>query len=56
MNVLILSCNTGGGHNAAARAAAEAFRAHGDEAVVLDYLKLRERKSQGRSVTFMWRR
>ena len=40
MNVLILSCNTGGGHNAAARAAAEAFRAHGDEAVVLDYLKL----------------
>ena len=40
MNVLILSCNTGGGHNAAARAAAEAFRAHGEEAVVLDYLKL----------------
>ena len=40
MNVLILSCNTGGGHNAAARAAAETFRAHGDEAVVLDYLKL----------------
>ena len=34
MNVLILSCNTGGGHNAAARAAAEAFRAHGEEAVV----------------------
>ena len=40
MNVLILSCNTGGGHNAAARAVAEVFRAHGDEAVVLDYLKL----------------
>ena len=40
MNVLILSCNTGGGHNAAARAVAETFRAHGDEAVVLDYLKL----------------
>lgn len=40
MKVLILSCNTGGGHNAAARAIAEAFRAHGDEAVVLDYLKL----------------
>ena len=32
MNVLILSCNTGGGHNAAARAVAEVFRAHGDEA------------------------
>lgn len=40
MKALILSCNTGGGHNAAARAVAEAFRAHGDEAVVLDYLKL----------------
>lgn len=40
MKALILSCNTGGGHNAAARAIAEAFRAHGDEAVVLDYLKL----------------
>ena len=40
MNVLILSCNTGGGHNAAARAVAEVFCAHGDEAVVLDYLKL----------------
>lgn len=40
MRALILSCNTGGGHNAAARAMAEEFRAHGDEAVVLDYLKL----------------
>lgn len=40
MKALILSCNTGGGHNAAARAIAENFRAHGDEAVVLDYLKL----------------
>lgn len=26
MKVLILSCNTGGGHNAAARAVAEAVR------------------------------
>lgn len=56
MNVLILSCNTGGGHNAAARAAAEAFRAHGEEAAGLVISSLRERKSQGRSVTFMWRR
>lgn len=40
MKALILSCNTGGGHNAAARAIAENFRAHGDEAVVLDYLRL----------------
>lgn len=40
MKALILSCNTGGGHNAAAKAIAENFRMHGDEAVVLDYLKL----------------
>lgn len=40
MRALILSCNTGGGHNAAAQAIAEKFRAHGDEAEVLDYLRL----------------
>lgn len=40
MKVLILSCNTGGGHNAAARAVAEAVRAHGDFAEILDYLCL----------------
>lgn len=40
MKVLILSCSTGGGHNSAAFAVAEEIRAHGDEAVVLDYLRL----------------
>lgn len=40
MKVLILSCNTGGGHNAAAQAIAEAIREHGDCAEVLDYLCL----------------
>ena len=42
MKVLILSCNTGGGHNAAAQAIAEAIREHGDCAEVLDYLSLAE--------------
>ena len=40
MKVLILSCNTGGGHNAAAQAIAEAIREHRDCAEVLDYLSL----------------
>lgn len=40
MRALILSCNTGGGHNSAAKAIAEAFHARGDEAYVLDYLCL----------------
>ena len=40
MRALILSCNTGGGHNSAARAIAEEFRDHGDEAYVFDYLCL----------------
>ena len=34
MKVLILSCNTGGGHNSAAHAVEEVVKAHGDEAVV----------------------
>lgn len=40
MRVLILSCNTGGGHNAAGRAVQEVFRENGHEAVMLDYLCL----------------
>ena len=40
MKAVILSCNTGGGHNAAGRAVAEEFIAHGDEAEMLDYLCL----------------
>ncbi len=40
MKVLILSCNTGGGHNAAAKAVAEQLQENGDEAIFLDYLCL----------------
>lgn len=40
MKALILSCNTGGGHNSAARAIAEEMQDRGDEAYVLDYLCL----------------
>lgn len=40
MKAVILSCNTGGGHNAAGKAVAEEFIAHGDEAEVFDYLCL----------------
>ena len=40
MKALILSCNTGGGHNSAGRAIAEAMTWRGDEAYVLDYLTL----------------
>lgn len=47
MKVLILSCNTGGGHNAAAHAVAEEVRHHGDEAEVLDYLSLAGAKVSG---------
>ena len=38
--VLILSCNTGEGHNTAARAIRERCEAEGHEAVVLDFLSL----------------
>lgn len=40
MKALILSCNTGGGHNSAGRAIAEAMTWQGDEAYVMDYLTL----------------
>ena len=40
MKALILSCNTGGGHNSAAKAIAEELISHGEEAYVLDYLCL----------------
>lgn len=40
MKALILSCNTGGGHNSAAHAIAEEMHERGDEAYVLDYLCL----------------
>lgn len=41
MRALILSCNTGGGHNAAGRAMAECFIRHGDEALFPDFLGLK---------------
>ena len=38
--VLILSCNTGEGHNAAANAIRECCEAEGHQAIVLDFLSL----------------
>ena len=38
MKVLILSCNTGGGHNTAARALKEVFDSAGDECEIRDAL------------------
>ncbi|MDD3796863.1 MAG: glycosyl transferase, partial [Lachnospiraceae bacterium] len=38
MKVLILSCNTGGGHNAAGRAMVERIRYEGHEAKLLDIM------------------
>ena len=40
MKALILSCNTGGGHNAAGAALKEMLEERGHEAVFLDYLTL----------------
>ena len=40
MKILILSCNTGGGHNTAAKAMKEEIERQGHEAVIIDYLAL----------------
>lgn len=40
MKVLILSCNTGGGHNAAGAAIAQALEKRGHTAVLTDFLSL----------------
>jgi processive 1,2-diacylglycerol beta-glucosyltransferase len=40
MKILILSCKTGGGHNAAAQAMKEHFESQGDTADFFEYLKL----------------
>lgn len=40
MKALILSCNTGGGHNAAGRAIEQKLKQMGHQAVMLDYLRL----------------
>ena len=40
MRVLILSCNTGEGHNSTARAIAEVLKARGDDSYIMDALSL----------------
>ncbi len=40
MNLLILSCNTGGGHNAAGDALAQCLRERGHNADLVDFLAL----------------
>ncbi|MBQ9761414.1 MAG: glycosyltransferase [Clostridia bacterium] len=45
MKILILSCNTGEGHNTAARAIAERCEAEGHEAQVVDFLGLGRKHS-----------
>ena len=44
MHVLILSCNTGGGHNSAGAAVLEALRARGHTGEVVDFLSLAGKK------------
>lgn len=48
METLILSCGTGGGHNAAGRAVKEELEARGHRAVMLDPYKLAGEKLSGR--------
>ena len=45
MKILILSCNTGEGHNAAGRAVKERLLHDGHEAVMLDYMQLAGKKT-----------
>lgn len=45
MRVLILSCKTGGGHDAAGMAVKEEMERHGHEVVFLDYLTLASEKT-----------
>ncbi len=45
MKILILSCNTGEGHNAAGRAVRERLIYDGHEAVMLDYMQLAGKKT-----------
>lgn len=48
MKVLILTCNTGEGHNTAARALEEYLTTHGNSAVVLGFMKLAGEKHDRR--------
>jgi len=45
MRVLILSCNTGGGHNTAAKAVQEVFTLQGDDCVIKDALAFGSQKA-----------
>lgn len=45
MNDLILTCNTGGGHNSAAYAMQEYITSQGDNAVTLDFMKLKSERA-----------
>ena len=45
MKVLILSCNTGEGHNSAGKAVKEYVEQQGDEAVMLDMMLLNGKKT-----------
>lgn len=45
MRVLVLSCKTGGGHDAAGMAVKEEMERHGHEVVFLDYLTLASEKT-----------
>lgn len=47
MNVLILSCNTGEGHNAAGKAAKEYLEANGHKAEMLDIMSLGKKHTSG---------
>lgn len=52
MKILLLSCKTGGGHDAAANALKEQFEAQGHEAFVFDYLTLAGEKVARRVANF----
>lgn len=45
MNILILTCNTGGGHNAVAAALTEEFQSRGADCTVLDGLSFISQKA-----------
>ncbi len=52
MKILLLSCKTGGGHDAAANALKEQFEKNGHEAFVFDYLTLASEKTAKRVADF----
>ena len=45
MKILILSCSTGGGHNAAAKATAAYLAAHGHDVTLTDAFALRSERT-----------